>query len=128
MDPVEKESSYYKQYGRSVGAPNKICKFSLGSTTKNTWNKSELWITMNISCRSRSYCQYKTHHIRIFIRCSDIPMCPMQLLTTKSRVVMQPPRYFQKEDINCRKQWRHVNEFWSRWKKEVYATLQACHA
>ena len=47
----------------------------------------------------------------------------------KSMVVMPPPGEFQKEDIYCRKQWRCVqrlaNEFWSRWKKEVYATWQA---
>ena len=59
---------------------------------------------------------------------SPVPLCPMQLLTVKSRVVMPHPGEFQKEDIYCRKQWRRVqhlaNEFWSRWKKEVYATLQ----
>ena len=41
---------------------------------------------------------------------------------------MPHPGEFQKEDIHCRKQWRRLqhlaNEFWSRWKKEVYATLQ----
>ena len=62
---------------------------------------------------------------------SPVPVCPMQLLIMKSRVVMPPPGEFQKEDIYCRKQWRRVqhlaNEFWSRWKKEVYATLQVCH-
>ena len=36
MDPAEKESSYCYQYGRSVEAPNKICTFNLGSTTKST--------------------------------------------------------------------------------------------
>ena len=40
----------------------KICTFNLGSTTKNTWNKSDWWITPNISCWSRNCCQYKTHH------------------------------------------------------------------
>ena len=44
---------------------------------------------------------------------------------------MPPPGEFQKENIYCRKQWRCVqhlaNEFWSRWKKEVYATLQVHH-
>ena len=70
MDPAEKESSYCLQYGRSVGVLNKICTFNLGSSTKNTWNKSEWWIIPNISCWSRSYCQYKAHHIKIFIRCS----------------------------------------------------------
>ena len=62
---------------------------------------------------------------------SPVPWCPMQLLTLKSRVVMPPPGEFQKNDIYCRKQWTRVqhlaNEFWSRWKKEVYATLQVRH-
>ena len=30
---------------------------------------------------------------------SPVPLCPMQLLTMKSRVVMEPPGEFQKEDI-----------------------------
>ena len=55
----------------------------------------------------------------------------MQLLTMKSRVVKPPTKEFQKKEIYCRKQWRRVqhlaNEFWSRWKKEVYATLQVRH-
>ena len=54
---------------------------------------------------------------------SPVSVCPVQLLTMKSRVVMPPPGEFQKEDIYCRKPWKHVqcleNEFWSRWKKEV---------
>ena len=61
---------------------------------------------------------------------SPAPLCPMQLLTMKSRVVMPLPEEFLKEEIYCRKQWRHTqhlaNEFWSRWK-EVYATLQVHH-
>ena len=44
---------------------------------------------------------------------------------------MPPPGEFQKEDIYCRKHWRRVqhlaNEFRSRWKREVYATLQVHH-
>ena len=55
----------------------------------------------------------------------------MQLQTMKSRVVMPPPGESQKEDIYCRKQWRGVQhlaiEFWTRWKKDVYATLQVPH-
>ena len=62
---------------------------------------------------------------------SPVLLCPMQLLTMKSRVVMPPLGEFQKEDIYCRKKWRRVqhsaNEFWSRWEKEVYATLQVRH-
>ena len=45
-----------------------------------------------------------------------------------ARVVMPPPGTFQKKDMYCRKQWQHVqhfsNEFWIRWRKEVFATLQ----
>ena len=48
---------------------------------------------------------------------SIIPLSPMQLLTSKTRVVMPPPGTFQKEDMYCRKQWQHVqhlsNEFWT---------------
>ena len=52
----------------------------------------------------------------------------MQLLSSNTRVVMSPPGTFQKEDMYCRKQWRRVqdlsNELWTRWRKEVFATLQ----
>ena len=62
---------------------------------------------------------------------SPVPLCPMQLLTMKSRVVMPPPGEFQEEEICCRKLWRRVqplvNECWSRWEKEVYVTLQVRH-
>ena len=57
-----------------------------------------------------------------------IPLSPMQLLSSKTRVVIPPPSTFQKEDMYCRKQWRCVqdlsNELWTRWRKEVFATLQ----
>ena len=59
---------------------------------------------------------------------SIIPLSPMQLLSSKTRVVIPPPGTFQKEDMYCRKQWRRVqdlsNELWTRWRKEVFATLQ----
>ena len=59
---------------------------------------------------------------------SMIPLSPIKLLTLKSRVVMPPPGVFTTQDIYCCKHWRrmqHVsNEFWSRWRKEVLATLQ----
>ena len=48
---------------------------------------------------------------------SIIPLGPMQLLSSKTRVVMPPPGTFQKEDMYCRKQWQRVqhlsNEFWT---------------
>ena len=60
---------------------------------------------------------------------SFLPLSPMQLLTMKTNVVMALPGIFQKEDLYCPKQWRRVqrlcDEFWTRWRKEVYATLQA---
>ena len=53
---------------------------------------------------------------------------PINLLTLKSRVVMPPPRVFTAPDIYCCKCCKRVqyisNEFWSRWRKEVLATLQ----
>ena len=59
---------------------------------------------------------------------SIIPLSPKQLLSSKTRVVIPPPGTFQKEDMYCRKQWRRVqdlsNELWTRWRKEVFATLQ----
>ena len=55
---------------------------------------------------------------------SPVPVCPMQLLIMKSRVVMPPPGEFQKEDIYCRKHWRRMqhlaNKCWSRWKMQPY--------
>ena len=59
---------------------------------------------------------------------SIIPLSPMQLLISETRVVMPPPGTFQKGDMYCRKQWQHVqhlsNEFWTQWRKEVFAKLQ----
>ena len=57
-----------------------------------------------------------------------IPPGPINLLTLKSRVVMWLPAVFTAPEIYCHKHWRRVqhisNEFWSRWRKEVLATLQ----
>ena len=59
---------------------------------------------------------------------SMMPLSPINLLTLKSRVVMSPPGVFTAPDIYCCKHWGRVqhisNEFWSRWRKEVLATLQ----
>ena len=55
-------------------------------------------------------------------------LSPIHLLTLKSRVVMPPHGIFTVSGIYCRKHWRRVQhiskEFWSRWRKEVFATLQ----
>ena len=109
MNPLEKESSYCWQNGRSVEAPNKICTFNLASSTKSTWNKSEWWITPNIFCWSRSYCPYKTHHIRIFIRCSESKsILSNAIIDNKVKGCYATPGEFQKEEIYCRKQRRHL--------------------
>ena len=56
-----------------------------------------------------------------------IPLSPINLLTLKSRVVIPPPGVLTAPDIYCQKHWRRVqhisNEFWSKWRKEVLATL-----
>ena len=57
-----------------------------------------------------------------------VALSPIQLLTLKSKVVLPPPGEFQREDIYCRKRWRHVqhlaNVFWSRYRKEYLQSLQ----
>ena len=62
---------------------------------------------------------------------SPVPLCPMQLLTMESRAVIPPSGKFQKQGIYCKKHWRRVqhlsNKFWSRWKRELYPTLQFHH-
>ena len=56
------------------------------------------------------------------------PICPSNILSMKSKVVMPPPGEFVQADIYCRKRWRRVQhiaeEFWSRWRKEFLVTLQ----
>jgi len=58
----------------------------------------------------------------------SLPLCPINLLTLKTKVVLPPPGTFQKQDLYCRKRWRQVqhlaNEFWTRWKKEYLSNLQ----
>ena len=59
---------------------------------------------------------------------SMIPLSPINQLILKPRVVMPPSGVFTAPDIYCHRHWRRVqhisNEFWSRWRKEVLATLQ----
>ena len=51
-----------------------------------------------------------------------LPLCPSQLITLKSKVILPPPGQFLPEDIYSRRQWRRIqhlaNEFWTRWRKE----------
>ena len=58
-----------------------------------------------------------------------LPLCPINLLTLKTKVVLPPPGTFQKHDLYCRKRWRQVqhlaNEFWTRWRKEYVSNLQS---
>ena len=55
-------------------------------------------------------------------------LCPSNLLTMKTNVVMPPPGVFQRTDVYCRRRWRTVqyiaNQFWSRWRKEYLLALQ----
>jgi hypothetical protein len=58
----------------------------------------------------------------------SLPISPMNILTLKTKVVLPPPGVFQKDDVYCRKRWRHVqhlaNEFWTKWRKEFLSNLQ----
>ena len=51
------------------------------------------------------------------------PLSPVNILTTKSKVISPLPGEFSKPDIYSRKRWRRIqhiaNEFWSRWKKST---------
>ena len=50
---------------------------------------------------------------------SEQPICPSNILTMKSKVVLPPPGHFVKADEYNRKRWRRIqhiaNEFWVRW-------------
>ena len=56
------------------------------------------------------------------------PLCPSNVLTMKTKVILPPPGVFQRADVYCRKRWRMVqhlaNEFWTRWRKEYLMGLQ----
>jgi hypothetical protein len=56
------------------------------------------------------------------------PLTPNHLLTMKSRVLLPPPREFQRADIYLVKRRRRVqylvNQFWLRWRKEFMLSLQ----
>ena len=62
---------------------------------------------------------------------SKQPICPSNILTMKSTVVLPPPGHFVKADEYSRKWWRHIqhiaNEFWVRWWKEFLWSLQPHH-
>ena len=57
------------------------------------------------------------------------PLCPQNLLTAKSGVVLPPPGKFEEADIYLRKHWRRVqflcNQFWSKWRKSYISDLQS---
>ena len=58
------------------------------------------------------------------------PICPSNILTMETKVVMPPPGEFGRTDIYCHKQWRRVQhireEFWNIWRKESLITLPQC--
>ena len=63
-----------------------------------------------------------------FLEADNYTLCPQQLLTLKSKVVLPLPGNFVREDIYSRKRWRRVqflaNQFWLKWRKEYLPTLQ----
>ena len=62
---------------------------------------------------------------------SEQSICPSNILTMKSKVVLPPPGHFVKTDEYIRKRWRRIqhiaNEFWVRWRKEFLWSLQSRH-
>ena len=62
---------------------------------------------------------------------SKQPICPSNILTMKSKVVLPPPGHFVKADEYSRKRLRRIqhiaNEFWVRWRKEFLWLLQPRH-
>ena len=65
-----------------------------------------------------------------FNMCPDDPdpICPTNLLTQKSSVVLSPPGVFQSCDLYCRRRWRRVqhlaNVFWRRWRSDFLQDRQ----
>jgi len=59
---------------------------------------------------------------------SPLPICPNNLLTMKSNVILPPPGEFQNADGYSRKRWRRVqflaDAFWQRWRKEFLSQMQ----
>ena len=59
---------------------------------------------------------------------SPEPVTPIQLLTSKTRVVLPPPGEFGRTDMYGRKRWKRVqffaNQFWQRWRKEFLQNAQ----
>ena len=62
---------------------------------------------------------------------SEQPICPSNILTMKSKVVLPPPGHFVKAGEYNRKRLRHIqhiaNEFWVRLGKEFLWSLQPHH-
>ena len=56
------------------------------------------------------------------------PLCPNQILTLRTDVLLPPPGEFERADLYCKRRWRRVqhlaNEFWSRWRADFLPTLQ----
>ena len=41
---------------------------------------------------------------------SLLPLTPSTLLTGKTKLILAPPGKFQKEDVSCKRRWRHVQQ------------------
>ena len=58
---------------------------------------------------------------------SEQRLCPSNIMTVKSKIVLPPPGQFVKADEFSRRRWRciqHIaNEFWVRWRKEFLWSL-----
>ena len=61
-------------------------------------------------------------------RWSPLPLTPNTLLTSKTKLILQPPGTFQREYVYGNRRWRRVqhfaDEFWNRWSKDYLQHLQ----
>ena len=57
------------------------------------------------------------------------PLCPQNLLTTKSGIVLPPPGRFEAADSYSKKYWRRIqymaDQFWLRWQKSCLQEMQS---
>ena len=123
------KSAFSLQYGWSMGETNKKCKNYFDLFIENPWQQPNdeslrtLLIDVEVIVNSRPFTTDLLSDVN-----SMIPLSPINLLTLKSRVLMPPIGGFTAPDIYCGKHWRRVqhisDEFWSRCRKEVLATLQ----
>ena len=114
-------------YGGCLENKNLVGTYNTDVFIAHTLKISKQWITEDTSGKD-------SRHLKVN-KLGDVqgeqPICPNNILTMKSKVVLPPPGHFMKADEYSRKRWRRIqhiaNEFWVRWQKEFLWSLQPCH-